>query len=185
MLTKFVEISQENSDELGFDWIISPFGITSNSSFLSGGTLGNSAGRTAADFVSPIAGVTVPGIPSAANQNVHNIVTAGNRSGDFGITRDSIESFLNNPNRTAQNSSVAPGILSLTGLFTDGQVQMIMRGLAQKKGADVMTAPSIVSRSGERATIEIIREFIYPTEYEPPEVASGGCNNNNNNNNYN
>jgi general secretion pathway protein D len=47
---------------------------------------------------------------------------------------------------------------------------MIMRGLAQKKGADVMTAPSIVSRSGERATIEIIREFIYPTEYEPPEL---------------
>lgn len=170
MLTKFVEISQENTDELGFDWIISPFGITSNSSFLSGGTLGNSSGRNATDFVSPVAGVSVPGIPSAANESVSNIVTGGNRSGDFAISRDSIDSFLNNPNRTAQNSSVAPGILSLTGLFTDGQVQMIMRGLAQKKGADVMTAPSIVSRSGERATIEIIREFIYPTEYEPPEL---------------
>jgi|TARA_B110000879_G_scaffold62694_2_gene88115 general secretion pathway protein D len=170
MLTKFVEISQENTDELGFDWIISPFGITSNSSFLSGGTLGNSSGRNASDFVSPVAGVSVPGIPSAANESVSNIVTGGNRSGDYAISRDSIDSFLNNPNRTAQNSSVAPGILSLTGLFTDGQVQMIMRGLAQKKGADVMTAPSIVSRSGERATIEIIREFIYPTEYEPPEL---------------
>jgi general secretion pathway protein D len=170
MLTKFVEISQENTDELGFDWIISPFGITSNSSFLSGGTLGNSSGRNATDFVSPVAGVSVPGIPSAANESVSNIVTGGTRSGDFAISRDSIDSFLNNPNRTAQNSSVAPGILSLTGLFTDGQVQMIMRGLAQKKGADVMTAPSIVSRSGERATIEIIREFIYPTEYEPPEL---------------
>jgi general secretion pathway protein D len=170
MLTKFVEISQENTDELGFDWIISPFGITSNSSFLSGGTLGNSNGRSAADFVSPVAGVAVNGVPNAANQSVSNIVTSGNRSGDFAISRDSIDSFLNNPNRTAQNSNVAPGILSLTGLFTDGQVQMIMRGLAQKKGADVMTAPSIVSRSGERATIEIIREFIYPTEYEPPEL---------------
>ncbi|MFT6794114.1 MAG: general secretion pathway protein D [Rubritalea sp.] len=170
MLTKFVEISQENTDELGFDWIISPFGITSNSSFLSGGTLGNSSGRNASDFVSPVAGVSVPGIPSAANESVSNIVTGSNRSGDYAISRDSIDSFLNNPNRTAQNSSVAPGILSLTGLFTDGQVQMIMRGLAQKKGADVMTAPSIVSRSGERATIEIIREFIYPTEYEPPEL---------------
>ncbi len=170
MLTKFVEISQENTDELGFDWIISPFGITSNSSFLSGGTLGNAGGRTAADFVSPVAGVSVDGIPNGGNQSVNNIVTGGNRSGDFAISRDSIDSFLNNPNRTAQNSNVAPGILSLTGLFTDGQVQMIMRGLAQKKGADVMTAPSIVSRSGERATIEIIREFIYPTEYEPPEL---------------
>ncbi len=170
MLTKFVEISQENTDELGFDWIISPFGITSNSSFLSGGTLGSAAGRNASDFVSPISGVSVDGIPNGANQSVSNIVTGGNRSGDYAISRDSIDSFLNNPNRTAQNSNVAPGILSLTGLFTDGQVQMIMRGLAQKKGTDVMTAPSIVSRSGERATIEIIREFIYPTEYEPPEL---------------
>lgn len=168
MLTKFVEITQENTDELGFDWIISPFGITANNSFLSGGTIGNASGRTSSDFVSPISGVTVGGVGSSGN--VSNIVTGGNRSGDYAITRDSIDSFLNNPDRTAQSSTVAPGILSLTGLFTDGQVQMIMRGLSQKKGADVMTAPSIVSRSGERATIEIIREFIYPTEYEPPEL---------------
>ncbi len=169
ILTKFVEISQENTDELGFDWIISPFGITSNSSFLSGGTLGNSIGRTGSDFVSPISGVSVPGV-AGSNQSVSNIVTGGNRSGDYAISRDSIDSFLNNPNRTAQNSNVAPGILSLTGLFTDGQVQMIMRGLNQKKGADVMTAPSIVTQSGNMATIHIIREFIYPTEYEPPEL---------------
>lgn len=170
MLTKFVEITQENTDELGFDWIISPFGITSNNNFLSGGTVGNGSARTGADFVSPINGTTVSGVPAGSATTVNNIVTAGNRTGDFAISRDSIDSFLNNPNRTAQNSAAAPGILSLTGLFTDGQVQLIMRGLAQKRGADVMTAPSIVSRSGERATIEIIREFIYPTEYEPPEL---------------
>jgi general secretion pathway protein D len=33
-----------------------------------------------------------------------------------------------------------------------------------------MTAPSVTARSGQKATIEIIREFIYPTEYEPPEL---------------
>jgi general secretion pathway protein D len=47
---------------------------------------------------------------------------------------------------------------------------MIMRGLAQKKGTDLMTAPSVMAKSGQKATIEIIREFIYPTEYEPPEL---------------
>ncbi len=61
-------------------------------------------------------------------------------------------------------------ILGLTGLFTDGQVQVIMRGLAQKKGTDLMTAPSVTAKSSQKATIEIIREFIYPTEYEPPEL---------------
>jgi len=178
MLTKFVEINQENTDELGFDWIISPFGITSNNNFLSGGTTGNGAARNGGDFVSPINGVNIGGT-GGTTSTVSNIVTAGNRSGDFALTSDSIDTFLNNPNRTAATSSVAPGILSLTGLFTDGQVQMILRGLSQKRGADVMTAPSIVSRSGERATIEIIREFIYPTEYEPPElpnsVGTGGA----------
>ncbi len=33
-----------------------------------------------------------------------------------------------------------------------------------------MIAPSIVARSGEPAKIEVIRELIYPTEYNPPEV---------------
>jgi general secretion pathway protein D len=101
---------------------------------------------------------------------VTNIGTAGLRSGDYAVSRNSIDAILNNPTRTSQNSNVAPGILSLTGLYSDGQVQMIMRGLAQKKGADIMTAPSVLARSGEKATIEVIREFIYPTEYEPPEL---------------
>jgi general secretion pathway protein D len=47
---------------------------------------------------------------------------------------------------------------------------MMMRGLSQKKGADMMTAPSVTARSGQKAKIEVIREFIYPTEYEPPEI---------------
>jgi general secretion pathway protein D len=41
-----------------------------------------------------------------------------------------------------------------------------------------MTAPSVTAKSGQKATIEIIREFIYPTEYEPPELPNsvGGGN---------
>ncbi len=169
LLTKFVEINQENTDELGFDWIISPFGVSANSTFLGGGTVGNGIPRTAADFGnSPIR--TIDGIPAIANQNVSNTTSSGLRTGDYAVSRDSIDAFLNNSNRTAQSQSAAPGILALTGLFSESQVQMIMRGLSQKKGSDVMTAPSIVSRPGEKATIEIIREFIYPTEYEPPEL---------------
>lgn len=162
IMTKFVEVSQENTDELGFDWIINPTAAAGNQ-FVSGGTTGNGTPRQVGDFANP-------NIFPAGADTVSNIATSGLRSGDFAITRDSIDALLNNPNRAAQNSSVAPGILSFTGLFTDGQVQMIMRGLAQKKGADIMTAPSVLARSGEKATIEVIREFIYPTEYEPPEL---------------
>jgi len=168
--TKFVEISQENNDELGFDWIVNPFGLSAHNMFGSGGTQGNQAGRTGDDFVSPVGGTSVDGIPADPSQFVSNGVTNGLRSGDQAVNRNSIDAILNNPNRTAQSASVAPGIMALTGLFSDGQVQMIMRGLAQKKGTDLMTAPSVTARSGQKATIEIIREFIYPTEYEPPEL---------------
>ncbi len=153
IMTKFVEIGQENSDELGFDWGLSTIG-SGNRVFGSGGTVGNGAAKA------------FSGIAGAAS----NPATAGLRSGDFAIDRNSIDAILNNPQRTAQASNAAPGILSLAGIFNDSTVQVIMRGLAQKKGSDIMTAPSITARSGQKATIEIIREFIYPTEYEPPEI---------------
>ena len=170
IMTKFIEVSQENSDELGFDWIVNPIGIANGDAFIGGGTIGNGAARGGADFANS-------SLASGAGE-LSNIATAGLRSGDFATTSNSIDSLLNNPNRTAATSNVAPGILSFTGLFTDGNLQVILRGLAQKSGVDVMTAPSILARSGEKATIEVIREFIYPTEYEPPElpnsVGTGG-----------
>ncbi len=171
--TKFVEISQENNDELGFDWIVTPFGLSANNVFGTGGTIGNGGSKTGADFVSPVNGTSIPGIP-AGQSEVSNIVTGGLRSGDQAVNRNSIDAIINNPSRTAQAANVAPGILGVTGLFSDGQVQVIMRGLAQKKGTDLMTAPSVTARSGQKATIEVIREFIYPTEYEPPELPSSG-----------
>jgi general secretion pathway protein D len=180
--TKFVEITQENNDELGFDWIVTPFGL-SNNIFAGGGTKGNQSGRTGADFINPVDGNAIAGVPLSNTSTVNsNIVTNGLRSGDGALSRNSIDAVLNNPNRSTQQTNAAPGILALTGLFSDGQVQMIMRGLAQKKGTDLMTAPSVTARSGQKATIEIIREFIYPTEYEPPEIPQtfGGQNNNQN-----
>jgi general secretion pathway protein D len=176
--TKFVEISQENNDELGFDWIVNPFGL-GGSYFGSGGTNGNQGGRLGQDFLVSVAGTTIEGVPASPTQGTEYGVTNGLRSGDQSINRNSIDAILNNPSRTAQVANVAPGILGLTGVFSDSEVQVIMRGLAQKKGTDLMTAPSVTAKSGQKATIEIIREFIYPTEYEPPELpqqvgATGG-----------
>jgi general secretion pathway protein D len=173
--TKFVEITQENSEELGFDWIIGPFELNSADSLIgSGGTLGNGTPRTGNDFSAGTGASDLLGLPLNPENTVSNIVTGGNRSGDGAIVGNSIDGILNNPNRATQASNVAPGILSLTGILADGEFQMIMRGVSQKKGVDLMTAPSITAKSGQKATIEIIREFIYPTEYEPPEVPQGG-----------
>ncbi len=169
--TKFVEVTQENGEELGFDWVVGPFFSGDGNLAGAGGTIGNGSNRTGLDFTGPL----VPGV-TPSDVTVSNVVTGGNRSGDFAIVGNTIDAILNNPSRATQRQTVAPGIMSLTGLFSDGQLKVIMRGLSQKKGVDLMTAPSITARSGEKATIEIIREFIYPTEYDPPELQSGGGN---------
>lgn len=176
ILTKFVEVSQQNTDELGFDWLITPFNI-SNDFIPGGGTSGNANSRVGGDFVNVGAGnLGLGGVDEVVRNGT---VTQGLRSGDFAIDGNSIDAILDNPQRTADTNVAAPGILSLTGLFSQGQVQVLLRGLSQRRGTDIMTAPSVLARSGETATIEIIREFIYPTEYEPPELpnqvgATGG-----------
>ena len=160
--TKFVEVTQENTDEIGFDWLLGGFNIPGSSgAFGGGGTSGNQIG-TAADssnytFTPPGSDIPVGQFP----------LTAGNRSGSTAIQTNAIDGLLS---QVEQATSVAPGIFGVAGVFTDPQFQVILRGLSQKKGADLMSAPSVVTTAGQRAKIEIIREFIYPTEYDPPEI---------------
>lgn len=75
------------------------------------------------------------------------------------ITRDAIDTLLFG----AKGSASVPGA-AITGIFTDPQFQVVWRALNQKKGADLVAAPRVTARRGQRAVIEIIREFRYPTE---------------------
>jgi general secretion pathway protein D len=154
-----IRTEQKNLDELGYDWLLNGAGNIENSGLAAaGGTIGNGTPRTAGDFTGEDIG------------DPNGIMTAGIRSGDGANSGDSIESLTANPDRSPQSVNVAPGVLSVTGVFGDAQFKSIMRGLDQKKGIDIMARPSVVTRSGQASSIQIIREFIYPTEYEPPEL---------------
>jgi general secretion pathway protein D len=67
---------------------------------------------------------------------------------------------------------VAPGIFGLAGVFTDPQFQVVIRALNQKKGVDLLSAPKVTTKSGQRAIIEVVREFRYPSTFTPPQVPS-------------
>ncbi|WP_425501966.1 Amuc_1098 family type IV pilus outer membrane protein [Phragmitibacter flavus] len=157
--TKFVEVTQKNTDELGFDWLLGQFNIGGESVFGGGGTSGNASttSATSSDYSFSQDGVATGQYP----------VTSGNRSGSSAITPDSIDGLLSGASAAA---GVSPGIFSLAGVFTDPQFQVVIRALSQKKGVDLMSAPSVTCRSGQRAVIEVIREFIYPTEFDPPQI---------------
>jgi general secretion pathway protein D len=46
----------------------------------------------------------------------------------------------------------------------------VIRALNQKKGVDVMSAPKVTTKSGVKATVKIVNEFIYPKQYDPPQI---------------
>ncbi len=167
-----IKTEQTNLTELGFDWLVTPMAINADHSvFAGGGTVGNAQGRTNADFVSPVQGTPIGGVPTVPAAPVNpGVMTNGLRSGDTAIIPAGIDEMLNNPDRGKQQVSVAPGVMAVTGLFADNQVQMVMRGLNQKKSVDVMARPSVVTRSGQASKVELVREFIYPTQYEPAQV---------------
>jgi len=161
--TKFVEITQTNTNEFGYDWTLGAFNIGGDEVFGSGGVIGNSSAGNAGPGESRFP-ITAPGTTTPIGANP---VTRGLRFGSRAISPDTVDGLIRDE---VLSSTLSPGIFGLSGVFTDPQFQMLVRGLDQKKGVDLMSAPSVVTRSGQRAKIEVIREFIYPVEFEPPEI---------------
>lgn len=171
--TTIVDISQEQLEELEFDVMLGQFNVGEHG-ILSGGTTGTG---------SPIADM-VGGRP----------VTSGNRSGQLLGTTDGLDALLKRVSPPATsgvvsndgfgNSSAnirlpstpdtsgtrAPGVISLRGIIDNTAHEVLMRGLSQKKGADVMVRPEVVTRSGQNAVVQSVVEFPYPEEFEPPQI---------------
>jgi general secretion pathway protein D len=181
---KTIEISESKLEEMGFDWLLGQFNLPgSDRVFGAGGTQGNQAAGSAQN--------EYPFIPPGGNLPLgRNPVTAGNRSGDSAAFQDAIATAINRDvSFGSQGTGIvkAPGIFSVGGVFTDPQFQVVMRGIKQSAARDLMTNNSVVGRAGQQAILKSVREFVYPTEYDPPEIPDqvGNLNNNNLNNNNN
>lgn len=198
--SKFVEVTQKNTEELGFDWLLANTGL--NEFSFAGGGAGNGVPTTALNFpfqsnyttaaysvtnpntglpvevfpAIPVNGAYAGPVPSGTTAPVGygaGSVSSGLRTGSYALNNNSIDNLLTTGTATG-SANVAPGIFSTAGIFGDQAFQTVMRGLSQKKGVDLMSAPSVTTKSGTRATMEVVREFIYPTEFDPPQLPQGG-----------
>ncbi len=160
--SKFLEISQNNLSELGFDWLLGPFQLGTSGVYGAGGTRGGDGTLTDSYYSNFPFGSTGT-----------NPVTSGNRSGvgtsvNSAVTANSIDALIAG---VPQGTNVAsPGIFGLAGVFSNTQFQVVIRALNQKKGIDLMSAPKVVAKSGRKAVVRVAREFPYPTEFNPPEI---------------
>jgi general secretion pathway protein D len=172
--TKFLEVSQNNVNELGFDWLIGQFALPGGSGvYGSGGTPG--FGRTINNSAYPLVNPG-SGLPVGASSSTSGPITAGNRGGSgsgysSALSLNAVDALLFAGGATP--AGVGPGILSVAGVFTNPQFQVVLRALSQKKGIDLVSAPKVTAQSGRSAIIEIIRQFRYPdpASISPPVLS--------------
>ncbi len=158
-----LEILDEDLEELGFDWLLGGFELYNDGAIISsGGQPSSDPGNFS--FIDPDTGQAIGG----------NRITSGLRSGIDVFRGDPLDNIIGADRSNALPGSAmmqpTPGVLAVAGTLTDPQFQVVIRALSQRTAGDILAAPSVVTRSGQRARIELIRELIYPTEYEPPEL---------------
>lgn len=176
--SKFVEISQNNLSELGFDWLLGQFQLPFGSGVYGGGgtsafgsqitgtssTSGNN-GTITTNNAYPFQEPGQNGLPIGASSYNSGSLTGGNRSGSTAISVNALDGLL-----FGSPAGPAPGVMAIAGIFTNPQFQVVLRAMDQKKGIDLMTAPRVTAKSGQHATIAIVREFRYPTQFDPPQI---------------
>jgi len=67
-------------------------------------------------------------------------------------------------------------VTKLTGMtvLSDKEFEKMLRSLDGCKGVDLLSAPRVTTRSGQQAMIEIVREYHYPSEFEPFKKSPSG-----------
>ena len=163
-----MEVSEDDLKELGFEWMFN-FNIGPKALYASG---------TKEQVVSDVAGL--PSVQAqVAMPKTGLSATEGLRSGQMVLTADNMDNLISSGRAglySVQNAhqNKAPGIFAFRGVWGSGDVTMIMRGAAQKKGVDVMTNPRIVMTPGrdEQVVFANVNEIFYPETYAEPQVRS-------------
>lgn len=160
--SKFLEVTQNNLKELGVDWLLGQFAMPFGTGVYGGGGtpgLNQTVNSNAWPIQSP------GGVPIGSASATSGPLTSGNRSGSAAISVNAVDALL-----FGSPLGPAPAIMSIAGVFTNPQFQVVLRALNQQKGVDLVSAPKVTTKSGVRATIQIVREFRYPTEFDLPQV---------------
>ena len=224
--TRFVEVSQEDLNSLGFEWI-----LNSDYSLNLGNTLGKALGVSPGVWGNESGSVTTSrsgsnatyydslnreanqqsqeaGFPtswarrteistsdSTASSYSHTVSqrsSGGNwirwREGDpvskkraLGINAFGGTSEQQNGNRylstlgnhiSGESKSTNDQFMRVNAFLGQADLSMILHMLSQRSDTDLLSAPKVVTKSGENAVIKVVTEYIYPQDYEVQLLSS-------------
>ena len=188
--TRFVEVSQEDLNSLGFEWM-----LNSDYSLASGHGLGKILGiRNRRDSLSGNTGTGNAGTGGGLGGGNDSTIGGGGGSttGAGGVSGgDKVDNlgrgYYGSINSIGENSNYQSGnrYLSTVGNHISGEsasvndqfmrvnaflgsadLSMILHMLAQRSDTDLLSAPKVVTKSGENAVIKVVTEYIYPQDYD-------------------
>ncbi len=144
---KFVEVSEGTLEELGFEWSTGAGGIDT-------GLQGND--------------ITIPGQQGLFNNSLRGGAGVGMPFGDP-VLNASIKQNSDSSDwaasRFEDTFSVAPETMRFVRGGNAVPFETVISALDQSSGADVLSAPRIVVKSGEDATIRVGQLHTYPAVY--------------------
>ncbi len=136
---RFVEVLQRDLEQLGFEWILQ-----------------DNAELLVRDGPGPVAGRERIQI----DQN-RNGITGALRFFDF----DPVSNQTTPSSRGSQFNPLGD-IMSLRGVLTNPELQMVVHAIDQRGNSDLLSAPRVTTINGVNAIIEVVNEIIYPTEFD-------------------
>lgn len=171
---RFVEVSQEDLNSLGFEWQLNSdivgtvgSGLDWTSSHITGNPQGgNSAGGIGAGGYHVFRNTSVGGTGDA-NVAIHGGAGAFNNGMRFLGDESTYANRINLSGATlAPNDEFA----TFSAVFGKMDITMILHMLAQRTDTDMLSSPKVLARPGQEAMIRVVTQWIYPTEFDVQEL---------------
>lgn len=170
---RFVEVSQEDLNSLGFEWL-----LNNDYNFTVGGTLGRALGLRDVTTADSTGSQLVPLTDANGNNlygaNGQQLFTSASSlhntsvSAVDGSTYSTGMRYLNTTGNaiSGEGESTNDQFMKVNAFLGSADVSMILHMLSQRSDTDLLSAPKVVTKSGQEAIMKVVTEYIYPTEFE-------------------
>ncbi len=75
---------------------------------------------------------------------------------------------------SGDSNSTNDQFMRVNAFLGEADLSMILHMLSQRSDTDLLSAPKVVTKSGENAVIKVVTEYIYPQDYDVQLQSSGG-----------
>ena len=74
---------------------------------------------------------------------------------------------------SGESASTNDQFMRVNAFLGEADLSMILHMLSQRSDTDLLSAPKVVTKSGENAVIKVVTEYIYPQDYDVQLQSSG------------